>query len=141
MQTQLNTKKLENNIGYIQITSFDEETAESFKHKFEELKNQGITSLIIDLRNNGGGLVSEATQIADFIRRSAELLGIIMAFVVYQITTKDGVCDEARKARLEQFSNIFVGAMMCIGGSFMIFSASVKPIVVPPDIQVFSYIR
>ena len=64
-----------------------------------------------------------STQIADFIRRSAELLGIIMAFVVYQITTKDGVCDEAKKARLEQLSNIFVGAMMCVGGTFMILLA------------------
>ena len=61
------SKKLENNIGYIQITSFDEETAESFKIKFNELKNQGITSLIIDLRNNGGGLVEATLQIADYI--------------------------------------------------------------------------
>ncbi len=61
------SKKLENNIGYIQITSFDEETAESVKLKFEELKKQGITSLIIDLRNNGGGLVDSALQIADYI--------------------------------------------------------------------------
>ena len=61
-----------------------------------------------------------STQIADFIRRSAELLAIIMAFVVYQITTKDGVCDEVRKAKLERLSNIFVGAMMCVGGTFMV---------------------
>ena len=61
-----------------------------------------------------------STQIADFIRRSAELLAIIMAYVVYQITTKDGVCDEVRKAKLERLSNIFVGAMMCVGGTFMV---------------------
>ena len=61
-----------------------------------------------------------STQIADFIRRSAELLAIIMAYVVYQITTKDGVCDEERKAKLERLSNIFVGAMMCVGGTFMV---------------------
>ena len=61
------SKKLENNIGYIQITSFDEETANSFKLKFEELKNQGIESLIIDLRNNGGGLLDASLQIADYI--------------------------------------------------------------------------
>ena len=64
-----------------------------------------------------------STQIADFIRRSAELLAIIMAFVIYQITTKDGVCDEIRKARLERMSNLFVGVMMCIGGTFMIVLA------------------
>ena len=60
-------KKLENNIGYIGITSFDEETSESFKLKFGELKKQGITSLIIDLRNNGGGLVNETLEIIDYI--------------------------------------------------------------------------
>ena len=61
-----------------------------------------------------------ATQIADFVRRSAELLGIIMAFVIYRMTTKNGECDLARKEKLEKFSNIFVGAMMCLGGSIML---------------------
>lgn len=70
----------------------------------------------------GLGLMAgrSSTQIADFVRRSAELLAIIMSFVVYQITTKDGTTDEVRKTRLERLSNIFVGAMMCIGGSFMV---------------------
>ena len=58
---------LENDIGYLEISSFDEGTAEEFKTKYETLKEQGITSLIIDLRNNGGGLVDEALQIADYI--------------------------------------------------------------------------
>lgn len=61
------SKILQNDIGYIQITSFDEETANSFKNEFIELKNQGISSLIIDLRNNGGGLVDSTLQIADYI--------------------------------------------------------------------------
>ena len=61
------SKKLDNNIGYLEVSSFDEDTASNFKAKFEELKTQGITSLIIDLRNNGGGLVDEALQIADYI--------------------------------------------------------------------------
>ena len=60
-------EKLENNIGYLEITSFDEDTAVNFKGKYEELKAQGITSLIIDLRNNGGGLVDETLKIADYI--------------------------------------------------------------------------
>ncbi len=64
-----------------------------------------------------------STQIADFVRRSAELLGIIMAYVVYRVTTKDGVCDTEQKTRLERFSNIFVGAMMCLGGALMLLLA------------------
>ena len=63
----IEAEKLENNIGYIAITSFDEETADSFESKYKDLKKQGITSLIIDLRNNGGGLVNQTLQIADYI--------------------------------------------------------------------------
>lgn len=60
-------KKLENDIGYISFSSFDENTAEDFKNKYQELEKQGIKSLIIDLRNNGGGIVDEALKIADYI--------------------------------------------------------------------------
>ena len=71
-----------------------------------------------------GLLVGQSsTQIADFVRRSAELLGIIMAYIVYVITTKDGRCDIVKKEKWEKFSNIFVGAMMCIGGVLMLFLA------------------
>lgn len=70
----------------------------------------------------GLGLLAgrSATQIADFFRRSSELLAIIMAYLVYKITTKDGSCQELRKAKLERLSNLFVGAMMCLGGSIML---------------------
>lgn len=61
------SEKLENDIGYIEVTSFDEDTATNFKEKYLELKSDGITSLIIDLRNNGGGLVEQALKIADYI--------------------------------------------------------------------------
>ena len=64
-----------------------------------------------------------STQIADFVRRSAELLGIIMAYVVYKITTKDGVYNNEEKERLEKISNVFVGAMMCLGGILMLLLA------------------
>lgn len=70
----------------------------------------------------GLGLLAgrSSTQIADFVRRSAELLAIIMSFVIYRITTREGACDEQRKAKLERRGNGFVGAMMCLGGSFMV---------------------
>lgn len=58
---------LENNIGYMKVTSFDEETSQEFKTRLEELLSQNVKSLIIDLRNNGGGIVQEATQIADYL--------------------------------------------------------------------------
>ena len=64
---QVEGKVLSNNIGYINFTSFDETTADDFKAKFEELNKQGIKSLIIDLRNNGGGIVDQSLQIADYV--------------------------------------------------------------------------
>lgn len=73
----------------------------------------------------GLGLLAgrSSTQIADFVRRSAELLAIIMSFVVYEITTKDGRAESGKRERLERRSNAFVGAMMCLGGSFMVLLA------------------
>ena len=67
-------KVLEANIGYIKFSSFDESTAEDFKAKYEELSKQNIKSLIIDLRNNGGGLVDQALKIADYIVEKGEVL-------------------------------------------------------------------
>ena len=58
---------LEGNVGYISLVSFDEDCSIEFKQKYEELVSKGIKSLIIDLRNNGGGLVKEALTIADYI--------------------------------------------------------------------------
>lgn len=67
-------KVLTNQIGYIEFSSFDEGTAEDFKAKYEELQKQGIKSLIIDLRNNGGGIVDEALKIADYITDKGSIL-------------------------------------------------------------------
>lgn len=59
-----------------------------------------------------------STQIADFVRRSAELLGIITSYVVFRITS-GGAFSEERREHWERRSNAFVGIMMCIGGSLM----------------------
>ncbi len=57
----------EGNIGYIKVSTFNEGTADEFKNVYEELNKQGASKLIIDLRNNGGGLVSESLKIADLM--------------------------------------------------------------------------
>ena len=62
-----------------------------------------------------------STQLADFFRRSTELLAIIVAFVVYQLAGKDE--DPQKKAQLERGSNLFVGAAMCLSGGIMLFLA------------------
>ncbi|MBD7913882.1 S41 family peptidase [Clostridium sp. Sa3CUN1] len=55
---------IDNNIGYIQIASFDEDVAKDFKEKIVELKNQGMEGMILDLRGNPGGFLNEAVKVA-----------------------------------------------------------------------------
>lgn len=57
----------ENDIGYLQLLTFDEGCSEEFRTKFLELKDKGIKKLVIDLRYNTGGIVDEALTIADMI--------------------------------------------------------------------------
>lgn len=68
----------------------------------------------------GIGLLSgrSSTQIADFVRRTAELLGLVMAYITFLRTAK--LEEGAQKQRLERTSNLFVGAMMCLGGIIML---------------------
>jgi len=58
---------LENNIGYIRLTSFNENSSDQIENKIKNLeKNQNVKNYILDLRNNPGGLLSQAIRIADF---------------------------------------------------------------------------
>ena len=59
-------KKIENDTGYIVLTTFNSNAASEVKKAFEDLKKQGITSLILDLRSNLGGLLNEAVDISNF---------------------------------------------------------------------------
>lgn len=58
--------KVSDQVGYIEFINFTEGSANDFKKAFVDLKKQGVNSLIIDLRNNGGGLLSEAVDIVNF---------------------------------------------------------------------------
>ena len=68
-----------------------------------------------------------STQMADFLRRTAELAAIVCAYVIYRVTAMDGSCDEERRARLERGANRFIGAMMCVAGVAMGVAAVVLP--------------
>lgn len=72
--SHISTKVLENNIGYIAISDFDGGCADEFETKYKKLKEQGITKLIIDIRNNGGGIVDEAIDILDLITNKGSTL-------------------------------------------------------------------
>ena len=65
---------LQNNIGYIDFDSFTDTSYNEFKAAYEDLKNNGATSLIVDLRNNTGGYVDSALNIADMFVDSGKVL-------------------------------------------------------------------
>ena len=66
---------LEKNIGYIRLTSFNENSAKQIKKEINKLeKNQNVDSYIFDLRNNPGGLLSQAITITDFFLNDGEIV-------------------------------------------------------------------
>ncbi len=67
-------KMLDNNIGVLSLTQFLENSAEQFNQEYESLKTQGMTSLIIDLRNNPGGLLDQAIEISSMFVPSGEVI-------------------------------------------------------------------
>lgn len=65
--SHVSSNVLNDNIGYIKISSFEGGCSEEFLDKYKEIEKQNIKSLIIDLRFNGGGIVDEALNIAELM--------------------------------------------------------------------------
>lgn len=72
--SHINSEMLEDNIGYIQVLDFDGGTSEEFKENYERLKEKGATSLIIDIRGNGGGVVDESINMLEMICEKDSIL-------------------------------------------------------------------
>lgn len=72
--SHITTKVFDDTIGYIAISDFDGGCADEFENKYKELEKQGIKKLIIDIRNNGGGIVDEAIDILDLITEKGSTL-------------------------------------------------------------------
>lgn len=100
------SKIIEGDIAYIILPSFDEGTAEDFKQNVEKMMNEGAKKIIIDARNNTGGLVSEAIKIADYIVPKGKTLMITI--------DKDGNVEET-KAKENNF--ITEDIVMLINGN------------------------
>ena len=78
---------LEKNIGYIRLTSFNENSSQQIKNEIQKLKkNKDLKAYILDLRNNPGGLLSQAIRITDFFLENGEI-----------VTTKSRQKSENRK--------------------------------------------
>lgn len=94
---QVEGKIISNDVGYIKFTSFDETTAEDFKKQYQELAKKNIKSLIIDLRNNGGGIVDQALEIADYIADKDSVL-------LYEVDKNNK--ETVRKAKTDPIINM-----------------------------------
>jgi len=66
---------INNNIGYIRLTSFNENSSDQIKQKVKMLsKNKSLKGYILDLRNNPGGLLSQAIKISDYFLENGEIV-------------------------------------------------------------------
>jgi carboxyl-terminal processing protease len=66
---------LENNIGYIRLTSFNDNSSDQIKKQIKKLtKNENLKAFILDLRNNPGGLLAQAIKISDFFLDNGEIV-------------------------------------------------------------------
>ena len=69
------SKVLEDNIGYVRLTSFNDNSSDQFKNIIKDYKkNKKINKFILDLRNNPGGLLDQAIKITDFFLDSGEIV-------------------------------------------------------------------
>ena len=69
------TEIKDKNVGYIRLTSFNENSSDQIKKKLGEFKkNKNIEKYILDLRNNPGGLLSQAIKISDFFLENGEIV-------------------------------------------------------------------
>lgn len=108
----------EKNIGYIAIADFDGGVADEFKAKYEELKEKGIKSLIIDIRNNGGGVVDESLEILDMICDKDQALLVTVDKNEKEVVTKskqDAIVDVPIVVLVNEYSasasEILAGAL------------------------------
>ena len=68
-------KYVEDEIGYLRLTSFNENSSEQIKDKIKEMnQNDSLKAYILDLRNNPGGLLSQAIKITDFFLNKGEIV-------------------------------------------------------------------
>ena len=95
----------------------------------DQEKKRGYRTLLLSVLMSSYGPVilglglrvgHSSTQIADFTRRTAELLALIVAFVVYAVTNRRQELSEAEKRALERKGNLFTGVIMCISGLSML---------------------
>ena len=97
--------------------------------QMDQEKKSGYRTLLISVLMSSYGPVilglglrvgHSSTQIADFTRRTAELLALVVAFIVYAVTNRRQDMAERQKQELERRGNLFTGVIMCVSGLSML---------------------
>ena len=68
------SKIIDEKVGYIRLTSFNENSSKQIKDKIKNFKRNKINKYVLDLRNNPGGLLSQAVKISDFFLNNGEIV-------------------------------------------------------------------
>ena len=68
------SKIINNDVGYIRLTAFNDNSSKQIKNKIEKFKKKKINKYVLDLRNNPGGLLSQAVKISDFFLNDGEIV-------------------------------------------------------------------
>jgi C-terminal peptidase (prc) len=68
------SKIIDDSVGYIRLTAFNENSSKQIKNRIKKFKKNNINKFILDLRNNPGGLLSQAVKISDFFLNNGEIV-------------------------------------------------------------------
>lgn len=84
------SKKLDGNVGYIRILAFENNVANQFKLQYDKLRAENVSAIVLDLRNNPGGLLNEAITIARSILPEGEIVKLVYKNKSDKVYTCDG---------------------------------------------------
>ena len=101
----VSARMLDDKVGYIRISMFNEKTGEDLAEKLNELKGKGMKALVLDLRNNPGGLLEEGVKTAEFFVPKGPIVSVV---------TKDG---SRRTFSAQQDAESYPLAVLVNGGS------------------------
>lgn len=90
VSNNVESKVLDNNIGYIKILAFENDVARQFSEQYAVLKSKNITGLVIDLRDNPGGLVSETIKIANLLLPKGQVIKLVYKDGSEKVYNSDG---------------------------------------------------
>ena len=84
------SKKIDGNIGYIKILSFENNIASQFKIQYDQFRSENVSAIVLDLRNNPGGLLNEAVNIARSILPKGDIEKLVYKNKDDKVYTCDG---------------------------------------------------